>query len=1121
MPTRAAPRTLGIVLVLSAAAASMLTHMCSPCVLARCTFLPRRSRSVIPSTAVFALRLRGGGGCGGGGCGSSGCGSGGGGGCGAEAIPESQTPPPEEAACDVGDGGDFALEDGPGDLLEASSSEDAPPAAKVEDLQLAAQQRQELVLAQRREQREQQKQAVSRRAEGSLATSDFDMLCDYFVGTWLEIQLRSCWRPVFEALQSDTIDVEDDEGEVGVLSPLDFEKIVRAGLEIFDEELIELTVMDLKASEGYLPPSDVEVQERVARYMTLDTNGDGVVELQEFAVRFMSVARQAMLDDIDDAFRAKYEADPQALEDEISERLMAMDEQMQADVRPLLKLIDGALFPLRSPGERAAAMIARSDVADLSLFDIIEVARPWRTLEDVAPDGSVRRRSAVEAEVGRMEQQAVRHAIDHDRWEASALFAEALTGVKPPPKAQADFVAWSGAGSVGSDAQDCLSAPSPSVVAGGLGAPTKEVCIQAPRGAAATAGPCPLDGAALPVFEPAGAGNGTEVAPPLYWFQWLQEGDRDDVPRHWHQGPLIYSRGGYRDDVSPVYLAGLLANRAQLLRQACSAASFKLPQFVDDGGHPDTCEQPSPEMADLMDKCLEDLAEAEVQVWRGYDVESRPWLLRHAVNIMESITCQRAMCHYVTNSGDCGARDMALGRDLGHFMSYSMLHKYNPRAIFQQFGAFRPWPEALAPHCVIGGGGVAEPECEVLRVPEEYADMESALSVASTRPSPPGVGAVVVEVSGGRDVLTCAPCCAGNDHDVDSVLHTAGMPIHADLDMADLRPDAPARRFDADRLPSLQPHINHALEHADACVVSPEQAAEIELAHVSRFSEPVLVADEDLYLHGLYAHRRPADLDVPRVPYPDAQRMPREDVRLIVRGPPNARVWGRWMLDKNCRGAFHGLTCALARAPEHAHIEYESFTMLVMAGPWVWSHTDVRAGGPAGAVCMFNGARLAAEWCGLGGMDEGEYRCHEGVVVKDTASCNVSASVMEFCGDGPAGCGTALSVQNSALVRVNSSLMQHNYNHIQILNHPIVRAGNCTFWNHSYALWLMVETAMEGTQLAVERCRFHGPVWRNEWRPAVWVDRDNQRLSRYEEPDTPAASRPRGREGARDSRVRA
>ena len=133
---------------------------------------------------------------------------------------------------------------------------------------------------------------------------------------------------------------------------------------------------------------------------------------------------------------------------------------------------------------------------------------------------------------------------------------------------------------------------------------------------------------------------------------------------------------------------------------------------------------------------------------------------------------------------------------------------------------------------------------------------------------------MVVEVSGGRDVLTCAPCCAGNDHAVDSVLHTAGMPIHADLDMADLRPDAPARRFDADRLPSLQPHINHALEHADSCVVSPEQAAEIELAHVSRFSEPVLVADEDLYLHGLYAHRRPADSDAPgcRILMPSACR---------------------------------------------------------------------------------------------------------------------------------------------------------------------------------------------------------------------------------------------------------
>ena len=51
--------------------------------------------------------------------------------------------------------------------------------------------------------------------------------------------------------------------------------------------------------------------------------------------------------------------------------------------------------------------------------------------------------------------------------------------------------------------------------------------------------------------------------------------------------------------------------------QACSAASFKLPQYIDASGHPDTCDQPSREMADLMEKALEDLAEAERFVWQG------------------------------------------------------------------------------------------------------------------------------------------------------------------------------------------------------------------------------------------------------------------------------------------------------------------------------------------------------------------------------------------------------------------------------------------------------------------------------------------------------------------------
>ena len=40
-----------------------------------------------------------------------------------------------------------------------------------------------------------------------------------------------------------------------------------------------------------------------------------------------------------------------------------------------------------------------------------------------------------------------------------------------------------------------------------------------------------------------------------------------------------------------------------------------------------------------MSKALEDLDEAELQVWRGYDVEPREWLLRHALNILESVGC--------------------------------------------------------------------------------------------------------------------------------------------------------------------------------------------------------------------------------------------------------------------------------------------------------------------------------------------------------------------------------------------------------------------------------------------------------------------------------------------------
>jgi hypothetical protein len=80
-----------------------------------------------------------------------------------------------------------------------------------------------------------------------------------------------------------------------------------------------------------------------------------------------------------------------------------------------------------------------------------------------------------------------------------------------------------------------------------------------------------------------------EVLLPPRWRSWQRDDEPDDMPKFWHREPLVHSRGGYVDNVSPVYLAGLLANRAQLFRQACSAASFKLVQYVDGSGRPEVC----------------------------------------------------------------------------------------------------------------------------------------------------------------------------------------------------------------------------------------------------------------------------------------------------------------------------------------------------------------------------------------------------------------------------------------------------------------------------------------------------------------------------------------------------
>jgi hypothetical protein len=324
---------------------------------------PLCARTAAATAPRGRLCLRGGGGCGGGGCGT------GGGGCGSGtcAPRESETPEP-----------DWALEDGPGDLQDAESSS-APPPLPPRDMQLAAKEQQELVLAERREKRELAKQAVKRRAEGSLSGDNFDSLVKYFVTSWLQIQLFSCWRPIFEALQSDI----GAENELGPLTRKDLRRVVESGLEILDEDLLALQVIDLKAAPDYVAPSAEEVDRRVARYMSLDTNGDGVIDLQEFSVRFLSYCREAMYESVDDNFRREYERDPLFVEEDLSQKLIEFDERMQNDVRPLLKLIDEALWRLRTPEERAAAMIKHTPFDKLTPYDIIEVARPWDTLVDV------------------------------------------------------------------------------------------------------------------------------------------------------------------------------------------------------------------------------------------------------------------------------------------------------------------------------------------------------------------------------------------------------------------------------------------------------------------------------------------------------------------------------------------------------------------------------------------------------------------------------------------------------------------------------------------------------------------------------------------------------------------
>ena len=205
--------------------------------------------------------------------------------------------------------------------------------------------------------------------------------------------------------------------------------------------------------------------------------------------------------------------------------------------------------------------------------------------------------------------------------------------------------------------------------------------------------------------------------------------------------------------------------------------------------------------------------------------------------------------------------------------SNGMLYRFNPAAIFRQHRPFRPGREAAGEHCcvplqqpnastaapaTIGGAGAGEggiaPEALpddkavgeasasggrdganrqaelTLRVPAEYSGMAAALAVAGKRGG--GREGTVIEVAGGCDVGW------------DGIVYTAGKPLHPDMEMKDFEPGAPERRFCTDRLPELQAHINHALQHPQ--LVTEEEAGEIQMGHLATSAEPVLVTDDDL-----------------------------------------------------------------------------------------------------------------------------------------------------------------------------------------------------------------------------------------------------------------------------------
>jgi len=173
--------------------------------------------------------------------------------------------------------------------------------------------------------RDEEDNVVLRRMDEPLQKETFVELVERVVTEWVDMHLDCCWHPVFEELDSDN---------KGHLTAEDFRLMARARLDVLNDGLCVLDVLNFTFGEPGKAVAEEEERRVVDLYMTLDTDGDGIVTFQEFATRFVEWTVEGIYGSIDGEMEATHAQDRGKVEQQFSDILESMHPKLQEQRSP-------------------------------------------------------------------------------------------------------------------------------------------------------------------------------------------------------------------------------------------------------------------------------------------------------------------------------------------------------------------------------------------------------------------------------------------------------------------------------------------------------------------------------------------------------------------------------------------------------------------------------------------------------------------------------------------------------------------------------------------------------------------------------------------------------------------